>query len=488
MALKTSQILAFTTIGLLAVRWYAARLVGFGDSEALYATYATHPQAAYLDHPGLIGALASSLGGGTAPSPEVAHIVTGALATAFPLLVLFVARRMGATPDRAAIAALVVAVTPEMAVGLFAMTPDLLLAYVWLAFLGTCALALEAEASSARATVLFLMAGVLAGVAATAKVTGALLMPAYLVVVARSERHRRTPWPWLGAGAGVLPIAALVRFEASKGFPMLHHRLVDTQAGSGLSLRNLGALLGGQLLYLSPVIAVLAVLVVRDLVRQRDTAPLLFWTFVLPIVPLVVLCLWSRTAEPHWLAPPLLALPLFAAQHPPSVSRKLVIGGLASAAALSVAVYVWVVDPDLLHFAPKRYDSKVDITNELFGWKQASRAADEMQRDVALGGSGADVWLVGPSWMVCAQLAAALPLANVGCSTDKPTDFDDWASPARWRRADAIVFVTDDRMRVDPETLLPAFHTERSSHVTILRGGRVVRVFQLTLLEKRAGA
>ena len=28
---------------------------GFGDSEALYACYALHPQPAYLDHPALIG-------------------------------------------------------------------------------------------------------------------------------------------------------------------------------------------------------------------------------------------------------------------------------------------------------------------------------------------------------------------------------------------------------------------------------------------------
>ena len=32
-------------------------MIGFGDSEALYACYAMHPQPAYLDHPGLIGVI-----------------------------------------------------------------------------------------------------------------------------------------------------------------------------------------------------------------------------------------------------------------------------------------------------------------------------------------------------------------------------------------------------------------------------------------------
>src|SRR6185503_15989138 len=46
------------SVVLLAVRLAAARVVGFGDSEALYACYALHPQPAYLDHPGLVGLFA----------------------------------------------------------------------------------------------------------------------------------------------------------------------------------------------------------------------------------------------------------------------------------------------------------------------------------------------------------------------------------------------------------------------------------------------
>ena len=58
---------------LLAVRLYAAGELGFGDSEALYASYALYPQPVYLDHPGLIGLLARLIGGGGAPSPSAAH-------------------------------------------------------------------------------------------------------------------------------------------------------------------------------------------------------------------------------------------------------------------------------------------------------------------------------------------------------------------------------------------------------------------------------
>jgi hypothetical protein len=482
--------LLLLTAVMLGVRMIAARTVGFGDSEALYATYALHPQPAYLDHPGLVGIFASALGGGTIPSPQAAHVATAALATMIPWLVVIVSRRLGANARAAAIAGLVVAATPELAVGLFAMTPDLLLAYTWLAFLGVAAMALDSEPGSARASAMFAVAGVIAGVAATAKVTGLFLVPALALAVWLDGRHRRSAWAWIGMAASIVPLLPIVRFEAASGFPMLRHRFIGTQHGAGLSLRNLGALLGGQLVYVSPVLVVIAVIVARDLVRHRRDdaiARLLFWTFALPLVPLVAFCLWSRVAEPHWIAPPLLALPIHAARRALTISRKLVVAGVITGLALAGAVYAWVLSPSLLRYAPASYDAKVDIANELYGWPQATRAASEMlEEGEATDGIRRDAWLVGPSWMVCAQLQVNVPAARVGCATDGRTDFDDWAPSAKWKQADVIVFVTDDRMPVDPQTLIPSFYVERTSRVSVLRGGRIVRTFRLSLLEKRA--
>ncbi len=480
--------LVFVTVVMLIVRLYASKIVGYGDSEALYACYALHQQPAYLDHPGLVGLFASSLGGGTLPLPQAAHVATAALASMLPWLVVIVARRLGAETRPAAIAGLVVAATPEIGVGLFAMTPDLLLAWAWIAFLGFGALAIESEETRGIRTVtLFAFAGVIAGVAASAKVTGALLLPAFAVAVIRDKRHAKTPWPWLGVLVGCVPIAAIARYESALGFPMLRHRFVDTQHGAGFSLRNVGALFGGQLLYVSPVIVVIAVIALRDLVRHRNddaATRLLFWTFAIPIAPLVLLSLWSKVAEPHWLAPPLLALPIHAARRALPISRKLVGAATVTGLAMVAAVYAWVLAPSLLRYAPASYDPKVDIANELYGWPQAARAANEMLEESAA--AHADVWLVGPSWMVCAQLQANMPGAHVGCATDVRSDFDDWAPRKQWERADVIVFVTDERMLVEPEKIAPAFHVEHTERVSILRGGRIVRTFHISYLEKRA--
>ena len=488
-------LLALTAL-LLGVRLHASSLVGFGDSEALYACYALHPQPAYLDHPGLVGVFASALGGGTLPSPQSAHVATATLATAFPWLVVIVARGMGAATKPAAVAGLVTAAVPEIAVGLFGMTPDLLLAYAWLAFLGIASMALASPAGSGRAAAGFLVAGVIAGAGASAKVTGALLLPILVWVAWRDGTHKKTVWPYLGALAGLVPIVPIARYEAARGFPMLHHRLVDTQHGAGVSLRNLGALVGGQLVYVSPIVLVLAAWAARDLLRGRTkdgTSRLLFASFTLPAVALTLLCLWSRVAEPHWLAPALLSLPLYAAREGVATTerrlRRTSIAAVGTGLALSLAVYAWVLMPSLQRLAPKSYDAKLDISNELFGWPQAATSVDEMATDVKLGlGPEADVFVVGPTWMVCAQLQASLPGAQVGCRTEARSDFDDWAPRSRWERADAIVFVTDDRVPIDPATVAAGFRVERTERVVVLRGGRIARTFRLTLLQRRGVA
>lgn len=477
---------------LLAVRLLAAARVGFGDSEALYACYALHPQPAYLDHPGLVGVLARVIGGGTAPTPGRAHVVTAVLATLVPWLMALACRACGAGWKRAWAAALVFALVPAIAIGLFAMTPDLPLAIAWTGALAAAAAGLRAPAGSARASAAFAVAGVLVGVAGASKVPGILLLAALAWAYASrpARPHARTIAPWAGLVAGALAFAPVVAFEARTGWPMLRHRLVDTQAAAGLSLRNVGALLGGQLAYLSPLVVVLAVLAARALWRGRDDAvgALLLASCALPLAVLLPLCLWSRVAEPHWIAPALLALVPAAARAPQGPSRRLVVASCALAAAMVVAVHAWVLVPSLLRLAPASYDARLDLANELRGWPQAASAVREEALAARTPGSerGAVV-VVGPHWVVCAQLEAALRGdVPVGCDTPVPDDFDAWWPRARWRRADTLVWVSDRRFGPPPE--LRDYVPLRTRVIPIERAGRTVRVFTITMLARRGQA
>ncbi len=98
-----------------------------------------------------------------------------------------------------------------------------------------------------------------------------------------------------------------------------------------------------------------------------------------------------------------------------------------------------------------------------------------------------DTVVVGPHWVICAQLDAALRgEVPVGCDTPIPDDFDVWLPRDRWRAADSILWVTDARFGPPPS--LPTYAVVRTRRVHIRRGGREVRLFTVTVLERRAEA
>lgn len=484
--------LAAVSVVLMAVRAYAATRIGFGDSEALYASYALHAQPAYLDHPGLVGIFARALGAGAPPTPASAHLATAALATAAPWVMALACRAAGASWRRSFGTALVVALVPEMAIGLFAMTPDLLLSLAWTGSLGFAAFAMCAAPGSARATLGFGAAGLLAGIAAASKVSGLLLLPALAVAYAlRPARcHARTAAPWAGLAAGLVVVLPIAAFESRTGWPMIRHRLVDTQLAAGLSLRNAGALIGGQLAYLSPLVIALFAYAGRALWRERNepVGGLLLASCALPAAVLVPLCLWSRVAEPHWLAPAWLALAPAAARARQPVPRRLVVAAVALGACMIALVHAWVLIPAVSNLAPASCDPRLDITHELYGWDVVAAEVRAEVREAEIPGSPrGDVVVVGPHWIVCAQVEAAIRGdVPVGCDTPVDDDFDTWWPRKRWRAADTIVWVTDTRF--DPPPTLGSYAELRRRQIRIRRGGRVIRVFTVATLSRRAAA
>lgn len=500
-----TRALALVSFVLLAVRLHAASVVGFGDSEALYASWALHPQPSYLDHPGLVGLVARLVGEGAPPTPLRAHLLTAVSATLVPWVAYAAARAAGATTRRAGAAGLVLALAPITAVGLFGLTPDLLLAPLWLGALALASLGLREGDASFRGAASLLGAGLLAGISASAKAPGLLLvlgLAAGLVWIARSDGPEsgaaRSIWPWAGLAAGLVAFVPTVLYEARLGWPMIRHRLVDTQGGAGLSLRNVGAVLGGQLLYVSPVLAVLLVFVARDLWRTRRedaTSRLLFAVFVAPFVPLLVLSLWSKVAEPHWLAPAWLALLVHGARRGADLlSRRVTIAALLTAALATTLAHVYVLVPASARLVPaapaETGSARMDIASELYGWPEVFAAVRDLSRATGtpFDPEGREAVVVGPHWTICGQLHAGLPGIRVGCATEVPDDFDRWLPRASWRAAEHVLFVTDARFPEGGGAQLPDHVLLARREVTIRRGGRTTRTFTLSLFARRQSA
>ena len=455
----------------------------------------TTPQPAYLDHPGLIGLAARAIGGGTAPGPLRAHIVSSIVATCFPWLSRSRVRRLRS--DVAAVLACRHGRTVHARTGRGTLRYDT--GQSSRRVLDGCHRVRRPRPAFLEspgvpgAAASFGATGVLAGAAAASKASGiALLVALGACYGARACRaHARTSAPWTGLAAGAIILAPVLSFEAHRGWPMLTHRLVATQAGAGLSLRNAGALVGGQIAYVSPLVLLLAAMAARRPSggsAKTRSVPLLFTCFLGPLAVLVPLCLWSRVAEPHWIAPALIALVPAAARAPDGFSGRLVKASCVLAGAMTAAVYGWVLVPSLLRFAPASYDARFDIANELYGWPEAVRAVrDAASAAWTPGSDRTDLSVVGPHWVICGQLEAALKgEIPVGCDTPIRDDFDDWWPRKRWRDANTIVWVTDARFGPPPSMATHVvLHTRE---VRIFRGGRSVRVFVIVTLGRRAAA
>lgn len=481
-------VLGLLTIFLTGARLLAAKTVGFGDSEALYASYAFYPQAAYLDHPGLIGLVAQTIGAGHAPSPSDAHLFTTTLSMFTPWLGFAAARAYGQSRRAACITGIALTVAPEMAVGLFAMTPDLLLAPLWLASLALAISGVRARAAGetgSRVAVAFVFAGLLAGIATSAKVSGICLMLSLAIVYARTKKEARTPWAWVGLAIGCIVLVPIVKYETTHGFPMLRHRFVTTQRGGPEAGRAATAIFG-QLVYVSPVFCILAIVIGRRLflARKQDTATSVLATNMLTsLAVLVPVSIFARTAEPHWLAPVYLPIAIYAGtQDPIRFARK----GAYLATAMSAFVYAWVLSSSMAKLWP--IDPKADITNELFGWQSTLTSVQDTVEAARTPLDANDVVVVGLHWTVCGQLRAGLPRSiDVGCMTHGGDDWDTWLPRDTWMKRGTVILVTTDKLGMDrPEELFPDFAIDGDSRVSMFRGGRPMRVFHIIILRRRA--
>ena len=471
--------LASLSAVLAALRIVATKSVGFGDSEALYACYARHVQASYRDHPGLIGQVARLIGQGGTPTPSTAHAVTGAVATLVPWLFLFAARALGASLRRAAIGAIVFALVPQICVGLFAMTPDLLLAPLWIVAIG-CAAQAESAKDDRKSSWLF-SAGFLAAISASAKVSGLLLVLALLLWRGYDEKRPRALW--LGVVGGLFPFAMIAEHEVRRGFPMLAHRFTSHEAGVGTSLTGAARSIFGQFAYLSPVLAVLLMMLLVPMWKRRTEsakAQLLVLATFVPGVPLLLYGLISPRAEPHWLAPAWIAVGLFATMHA-TWRPKVLVPGIILSGVLSLGVYAYVLAPDAPKLLPKSADRTLDITNELYGWPTAVDRVKEVLRERQ------GTMLVGPHWVICAQLHAGLPAdVPVGCAGN-PADFQDWFPEESWKNAPYILYVRDERFPAAELSRFPNRTVIREDRVRTFRAGLPARTFTLTLLGRDAG-
>lgn len=467
-------------------------LLGLGDAEALYYTYSLHLSWSYLDHPPLIGWL---IAGATALlGDRVLAVRSVSMVTAFLCLLFTTLTTRDMFGDRAARAVpLLLFATPVVSVGMVAAAPDAPLAALWSLFVWQLhRLFTDRRGGGWPRLGRPLLLGATLGLAFLAKYTGAGLVISSLILLVSKESQKWLARPgfYLGALAAAAGAAPVLYWNSTHGWAGVLHRLVWTQSDAGFSIRNLGALLGGQLLYAGPLMLVLFVLAIRDAFRRRADAGELaaadrvLLAASLPTLGLTYLLgLWSEAAEPHW--PAVGYLPLF------PLAARLVADGTPRVTSLArwalrfgvvvfASLHLLVLTPLLPALMPSsKYDPRHDLANELRGWPEVAEAVRGIHRDQQP--------VLAAFYTQCSQLVFQLSRPGdpqVRCISPETDDFDLWYGSFRLPPEGAL-FVTDNRFEHDVETLLPGAEQGARLTVEIGRADRTVRRFEILEVSPR---
>lgn len=403
-----------------AVRLALVGLVPLTMDEAYYVDWARNLQPGYLDHPPAVAWLLAAplrLLGASPFALRLPAVIVQTLALA--LAASLVRARAG---DRAALAAAVgLQAAPIFFAGGVLVLPDSTLLLAWLGTFWALRRALDDGPRW------FLAAGVFLGLGVLSKLTAGLLGMAVLAALLATPDGRRllrTPWPWLAAVLALAVASPMLLWNAAHGWPSFTFQARHGLSGRSFSIVRLLGSIGGQLAYVSPLLAALAAAAGwRALRARRDALEAALALTSLPLIAFFTLsAALTPNALPHWPAPAWLSSLLLLCLSGRAIGRwwrrALWIGaGEIAALLLVLGLLLAVPFPPSITIFGRTYPVKVGPLDDLLGWREGARAARAVAGDARLA--------VG-HWMHLGQLGLydGRSPAYLGARPSGPTFYD----------------------------------------------------------------
>jgi|GEM_PF-2040069 len=495
-------LVAIAAVSLLQI-WLSGK-TGLGDAEAYYYAFSKNLSLSYYDHPPGVAYLIS-LGtfwlGDNVLGVRVISIIISAM-TAFMLYLfttnLFNSGRSGL------IATLLFLLTPVIFIGGSSAAPDVAMVLMWL-----FASWLLSKSISKGDPIYLMATGIIVGVGMLCKYFMVLFWPAAILYLlfARGYKLLFSIWFLLAIVFSLLFFAPVLVWNYQHDWISFTYHLVSRHSSAALDPMRLLQFVGGQALYLSPLIFLGLVFSIfksmANMAKSKSNDPhILFW-LTFPVLAIMYLVgAWTPEAEPHWtllgyvlLYPTLgnwlanasdnkasiveriLMIGPFAIWFKPK-RRNLILGWMIGIPFIILALVVTHLTTDILSPYTSAYifkNPKHDISYELTGWdKVGLRLNEEMSK------LDKDSFVASYHYTMCGQLNFATknkyPLACLSKRTDA---FDFFANQPDITDKQGI-FVTDNRYNDDPNNRI---YCENGitllDEILIIRGGIKIRKFSL---------
>ena len=429
-----------------AVRLALAGATGLGMDESYSVGSARQLMLSYVDHPPLhywAAGLAERFFHSEAPIvvrlPSILFFAGSSW-----LMYRLTARLFGARAGLWAVTALNVAPVFTLAHASWVL-PDGPLMFFMLATANVVAAILFDEPQVRRPLLWWLGAGALGGLAMLSKYSGIFIFVgvlAYVATVPAARRHLATPGPWLAAALALIIFSPAIIWNLQHGDVALSFQTRRLPGGSAIHPLWLVEDLGGQMLYLFPLLFVPVAIALWRALRAGRSEPRGWLTALIAVGPIVlfnVLSLWVH-GLPHWPMPGwLFALPLFGrdaaalAEERPGFARRYMAWS-AGIVGLILAVLIWQTLRGGL--IPASLGPRADITLDLLDWRGLKPALE------ARGLLPAGTAVASPAWMYAGKASYALgPDVPVICICGNPQQFRYRADQTQWSGRDLPVIV-----------------------------------------------
>ena len=425
--------------------WYDAQHQLVQD-EAYYWQWSRHLDWGYYDNTPLMAPvirLFTMLLGTNALGVRAGAAAGALIAGAY--IYLLAKRLLG--PVVALASVVLASIVPLFAAGSVLMTQDPVQLALWAAALYATHRALTDRPRW------WLGAGLLAGLAAQAKLNAILLLPSIFLYILLSssarERWLRRPEPYLAGAVALLTLAPFAWWNHTHQNAFWIHAHAMSSRGSGHDgAKWVLRFLGDQALLMSPFVFFSFLYALYDGLRRGlkecDEAWLFLWCPAAVAFAAIVVTALKSKVEGNWAVDAYVSgLILTAAVLVRCWNSRVWVkrAWVAVSVALAVVLAVVPLFPNLLYAAGMKFPKGADDrTNELYGWRQM--AGRVTQEKAAMGG---DPFVFGINYRMPSEAAFYLPGRPQTYAlflNYKASEYLFWEDPARLKGRNAI-FLND---------------------------------------------
>jgi hypothetical protein len=482
-------------------------LIELGNDEVYYTLFARHLSASYFDHPPLTGWLIYLSTLGNILETELAvrffPILLSGLSAwfLFKLMQNLVSAQAGFYCVLLFLSSLYFTVIS----GLFIL-PDAPLVFFSILSLYLALPPLLANKPTTRQRNMFILAGLMAGIAALGKYTALFLWAGYGLYALFINRKWWGYWQWYASG-----FVFLVCLTPVLLWNIEHHFISFTFHGDRVSRLNqfpdfitFGRFFGGQTVYQGIVNFVLGTVAFIWLYKTKAWKKTLVLLLLFLSLPLIIGFSYSsllRTTLPHWSGPAFIGINIVIAMF--LAENKQWVKWLYVSVVLNGIVIILAsaqIKTGFLNIAPKYgqvVDTRLgndDFTMDMYGWKQFGRKFDNLvQSDTTQGFDTDDAFVVTNKWFPAGHIEFYvtrpydynfIPFGNI---TDLHHYIYTYPNLNNQIGQNAY-YITYSQKFIPPDYLQSAFDTILSPDtVTITRLGKPVKFYYVYRLKKYNG-